>query len=89
MKNTLFLECNKYSDERKQLMNSYQYIGVNPVKFNHIMNPTSIAEAYSLINYIRNENVWKIKLINIALSTLTGIITNTLHYCYLYEKQTE
>jgi hypothetical protein len=44
------------------------------------MNPTNIAEAYSLINCIRkslkirNENLWKkIKLINIVLSTLTGI----------------
>jgi hypothetical protein len=57
------LECSKYSDERKQLMNSFQYIGVNSINVNHIMNPTNIAEAYSLINYIkrslkiRNENL--------------------------------
>jgi hypothetical protein len=57
------LDCSKYSDERKQLMNSFQHIGVNPINVNHIMNPTNIAEAYSLINCIRkslkirNENL--------------------------------
>ena len=50
------------------------------------------------INYIklslkiRNENLWKIKLINIVLSTLTGIIITNTHWIiviYLYEKLTE